>query len=151
MKFVEFQKMAMGLGDVTEEPHFHMTSFRVNKKIFATVPPERTHAHIFVDEHTSRSTADQNPECCEALTWGKKLAGLRVELAKADSQLVRELLAESFAKRASKAAAKKPGKAKPAPKSAPKPAPKLASKPAAKERSTRSGTPARRSPAKGRP
>ena len=31
-----FRKLAMSFPDVTEEPHFENTSFRMSKKIFAT-------------------------------------------------------------------------------------------------------------------
>jgi len=34
--------------EVTEEPHFAYTSFRVKGKIFATAPPDGEHLHIFV-------------------------------------------------------------------------------------------------------
>lgn len=33
----EFREMALALPNVVEEPHFERTSFRVNKKIFATM------------------------------------------------------------------------------------------------------------------
>lgn len=34
--FEAFKQLALSLPQVTEEPHFEKTSFRVNKKIFAT-------------------------------------------------------------------------------------------------------------------
>jgi hypothetical protein len=34
--FDEFRALALSLPEVTQEPHFEKTSFRVNKKIFAT-------------------------------------------------------------------------------------------------------------------
>jgi hypothetical protein len=37
--FDKFRKIALLLPEVTEAPHFEKTSFRVNKKIFATAVP----------------------------------------------------------------------------------------------------------------
>jgi hypothetical protein len=34
------RRMALELPEVTEEPHFHLVSFRVHGKIFATLPPD---------------------------------------------------------------------------------------------------------------
>jgi hypothetical protein len=36
IEFEELRKLAMSFPEVTEEPHFEKTSFRVKKKIFAT-------------------------------------------------------------------------------------------------------------------
>lgn len=102
MKVDAVRTFALSLPDTTEEPHFHMTSFRIRGKIFATVPPENTHVHIFVDEHESRAWADQDPRAYEALMWGKKLAGLRVTLAAAKAKDVQELLRASWKRKAPK-------------------------------------------------
>lgn len=40
----QFQARAMSFPEVTEEPHFEKTSFRVRKKIFATLAPEKAEA-----------------------------------------------------------------------------------------------------------
>ena len=49
MKLAQVRRFAMSLPDVTEEPHFNYTSFRVGGRIFATVPPEGEHLHVFVE------------------------------------------------------------------------------------------------------
>ncbi len=49
MKLAEVRRFAVSLPEATEEPHFDLTSFRVKGKIFATVPPEEKHLHVFVD------------------------------------------------------------------------------------------------------
>lgn len=41
MTCAQFQKLALALPEATEEPHFEKTSFRVRKKIFATMAPEK--------------------------------------------------------------------------------------------------------------
>lgn len=37
----QFQKRALAFPEASEEPHFEKTSFRVRKKIFATMSPEK--------------------------------------------------------------------------------------------------------------
>ena len=110
MKYEKVRELALALEDVTEAPHHHMHSFRVKDKIFATVPPERTHVHIFVDEHESRAWADQEPATYEALMWGAKLAGLRVTLASAKAKDVGELLKASYARKVKKVAKAQPAR-----------------------------------------
>ncbi len=92
MTLAQARRIALALPEAAEAPHHHMTSFRVRGKIFATVPPEGTHLHIFVgDDHRELALA-AHPACCEKLWWGAKVAGLRVTLAPAPPALVRDLL-----------------------------------------------------------
>ncbi len=77
-----------------------MSSFRVQKKIFATVPPDGDHLHIFVDELETKAVVAENPGVCEELWWGKKLSGVRVTLSAVDEDLVFELLESSWRMRA---------------------------------------------------
>lgn len=46
----EFRKMALSFPDANEEPHFEKTSFRVNKKIFATLNVKENRATIKLSE-----------------------------------------------------------------------------------------------------
>jgi hypothetical protein len=55
--FDKLRCMALSLPEVTEEPHFEKVSFRVNKKIFATVVSEHARATVKL------STADQDIFC----------------------------------------------------------------------------------------
>lgn len=50
LKIGQARRFALSLPEVTEEPHFDKSSFRVRGKIFATVPPGGRHLHVFVDE-----------------------------------------------------------------------------------------------------
>ena len=50
MKLADVRRFALGLPDVTEEPHHEYSSFRMRGKIFVTVPPHGEHIHVFIDE-----------------------------------------------------------------------------------------------------
>ena len=102
MKIDAARNFALSLPEVTEEPHFHFSSFRVKRKIFATIPPEETHLHIFVDEQERELAIAVNPRACEKLWWGKQVAGLRVTLAKAKTDDVEDLLESAYRRRAPK-------------------------------------------------
>lgn len=102
MKVSEVRRYALSLPGVTEEPHFHFSSFRVSGKIFATIPPDERHVHVFVaDPERERMTA-MAPEAYEKLWWGKKVMGLRVTLSKADSADVKDLIHSAWSRKAPK-------------------------------------------------
>jgi hypothetical protein len=102
VKLADVRKFALSLPETTEEPHFDMASFRVRGKIFATVPAEQRHVHIFVDESETRAYAAEDPDAFEELWWGKKLTGVRVTLRTATKPRVTELLTESWRRKAPK-------------------------------------------------
>ncbi len=102
VKLAEVRKFALSLPGTTEEPHHDMSSLRVLGKIFATVPPEQRHVHIFVDESESRACAAEDPLAFEELWWGKRLSGVRVTLRYATKARIVELLTESWRRKAPK-------------------------------------------------
>ena len=102
MTLDDARTVALSLPGSTEEPHFERTSFRVGGKIFATAPPEGGPLHVFVDEHAVGVAIGMDPEAFEELHWGKKLAGVSVHLERADPEIVRDLLEESWRRRAPK-------------------------------------------------
>ncbi|HEY5566990.1 MAG TPA: MmcQ/YjbR family DNA-binding protein [Gammaproteobacteria bacterium] len=106
MKIAEARRYALTLPEVTEEPHFHLSSFRVRGKIFATVPPDEEHLHIFVDKQERELAIAVNPRACEKLKWGKQVAGLRVILANAKVADVKDLLHSAWRRKAPKSLAK---------------------------------------------
>jgi len=75
------RRFALGLPEVTEEPHFDKASFRVARKIFVTVPPGETHIHVFVGEALREPALALHPDSIEKLSWGGKVVGLRLDLA----------------------------------------------------------------------
>jgi hypothetical protein len=98
------RQVALALPVTTEEPHFHLTSFRVKGKIFATAPLDADQLNVFVAEEDIRSLVAQDPAAFEELWWGKSLSGVRVNLLVADHQEVDELLAEAWRRKAPKRA-----------------------------------------------
>ena len=91
---------ALSLPGSTEAPHFDMSSFRVRGKIFATVPPDDEHLHVFVDEGEVQAAVAEDPAAFEPLLWGQRLRGLRIRIAAAPNRRVAELLEESWRRRA---------------------------------------------------
>ena len=99
----EYQRaraFALSLPGVSEEPHHDMSSFRVNGKIFATVPPGEAYLHVFVDEAETEASVAEDPTAFEPLMWGQRLRGLRIQLAAADDARLEELIEESWRRRA---------------------------------------------------
>ena len=102
MTLAQARRFALSLPEVTEEPHFDKQSFRVNRKIFATVPPGGEHLHVFVEERAARVAVRDDPRAFELLRWGVRLVGVRVTLCAADGASVSELLEASWRRRAPK-------------------------------------------------
>ncbi|HEX2041016.1 MAG TPA: MmcQ/YjbR family DNA-binding protein [Acidimicrobiales bacterium] len=89
------RRLALSLPEAHEAPHFEKSSFRVGKKIFATLTEDGRHLHVFIDEAETRAAVEEDPASCEELWWGKRLSGVRVALAAADPDRVVELLEEA--------------------------------------------------------
>jgi hypothetical protein len=96
----QVRRFALALPEATEEPHFDLSSFRVRGKIFATVPPDGEHLHVFVDEQEIAASVAEHPAAFEPLLWGQRTRGLRVRLAAAPERRVQELLEEAWRRRA---------------------------------------------------
>ncbi len=100
MNLDDARRFALSLPETTEAPHFDKQSFRVQGKIYATVPTDGDHLHIFVDEDEAHAAVAECPAGCVELYWGKKLVGVRVTLSEADPEMVVELLEDSWRRRA---------------------------------------------------
>jgi hypothetical protein len=98
----QVRKFALSLPEATEQPHFEAWSFRVRSKIFATVPPDGGHLHVFVDDGRIRAATRYDPAAYEELRWGKTLAGVRVTLSAAKPAAVYDLLESSWRRKAPK-------------------------------------------------
>lgn len=103
MRSSDAVRLALGFPAAHEEPHFEMRSFRVGKRIFATMPPDGQHLHVFVEADVARAAVHGEPDALSELYWGKQLAGVRVQLAATCRETVRELLESAWRRRATKA------------------------------------------------
>ncbi|HEX7769167.1 MAG TPA: MmcQ/YjbR family DNA-binding protein [Dokdonella sp.] len=102
MDIEAIRTIALGLPEVTEEPHFDYGSFRVKGKIFVTVPPDQQHIHVRLDEQQRLLVLATAPRGMEALHWGKQILGIRVDLRTADPRQVARLVETAWRYRAPK-------------------------------------------------
>lgn len=100
--FPRARAFALSLPGASEEPHFDMSSFRVQGKIFATVPPGEEFLHVFVAETEVEAYAAEDPAAFAPLRWGQRVRGLRITLAAADDTRLEELIEESWRRKAPK-------------------------------------------------
>ena len=100
MKLADARRIALSLPEATEEPHFDAASFRVRKKIFATVPPGNETIRVFVAAELRDLMVDVDPKAYEKIWWGKKVVGLSVKLARAKPKDLELLLRAAWAERA---------------------------------------------------
>jgi hypothetical protein len=94
------RRLALALPEAAEEPHFDKWSFRVRGKIFATVPADGEHLHVFVDETLTDAVVTAKPTAFAQLWWGKQAVGVRVSLRAAGARAVAALLEQSWRRKA---------------------------------------------------
>ena len=102
MNVRDLRRFALSLAEVSEEPHFHLTSFRVQGKIFATLAPDGSFLNVFVDDAQREVMTAVDPNVYETLRWGKQIAGLHVQLPAAKSADVKVLLRAAWERKAPK-------------------------------------------------
>ena len=102
MNLDQARRIALALPEAMEAPHFELTSFRVRGKLFATATADRAFLHVFLDPADVDLWTGLEPGTCHRLLWGEKVAGLRVDLAKAKAPLVAELLQAAWRRKAPK-------------------------------------------------
>ena len=52
--------------------------------------------NVMVDEPGIHTAVQSYPEACAEVWWGKRLAAVRVDLARADAELLGELLSDAW-------------------------------------------------------
>ncbi|GAB3933929.1 MmcQ/YjbR family DNA-binding protein [Larkinella terrae] len=89
----EFRKLASALPDVVELPHFENTSFRVKKKIFATLAEKHNRACLKFSEvdQSVFSSFDQTVIYPVPNKWGKQ-GWTFIELAKVEEETLIDAL-----------------------------------------------------------
>jgi hypothetical protein len=101
VKIADVRRLALALPEASEEPHFHLTSFRVKGKIFAAVAPDGSYMNVFVDDEQRELMVNVDPKAYETQTWGK-IGYLHVHLAKAKARDVETLLHSAWERKAPK-------------------------------------------------
>ena len=97
---------ALALPGVTEADHHGRRSFRVGAgKVLATVP-EAGVLNVMVGEDLAHAASAQPG--VDLLWWGRRLSGVRVELAAVAPALLEELLTDAWARRAPAALRRRP-------------------------------------------
>ena len=91
----EARRVALALPDTIEQDHHGRPSFRVGGKILATLWDEQ-HMNVMLDEDGIHTAVQAQPEICAEVWWGKRLAAVRVDLARADGQVLRSLLEDAW-------------------------------------------------------
>ena len=98
----QVREFALALPETTEEPHFHLTSFRVHKKIFATAARDDEYLHVFIPEEDRAAALAAEPDFLEELHWGKRVVGVRATLASAKAPAIKRLLEQAWSNKAPK-------------------------------------------------
>jgi hypothetical protein len=94
----EARRIALAFDGAVEQDHHGRPSFRVGGKIFATLWTDERLNVMLPGDRIEQVVADE-PERCEAVHWGKRLAAVGVHLPAADEALVEPLLAEAWQRR----------------------------------------------------
>ena len=100
-----FRALALSMTGSHEEPHFKRTSFRVGKKIFATMSPDGREAMVPVlPVARCLSLLESDPATyVDHGGWTRRLGSLGMRLARVDEKLVGEYLRDAWARVAPKA------------------------------------------------
>lgn len=96
--FKELRALALSLSEVTEEPHFEKTSFRIKGAIFATYEKETALAcvKLSLDDQSLFSSANKKMIYPVANWWGTK-GWTFVELTRIEKGHLSELLRAAYA------------------------------------------------------
>jgi hypothetical protein len=97
----EARSLALSLPEAVELDHHGRPSFRVDGNIFATLWSDER-MNVMLDEGGILTAIDRAPETCEAVWWGKRLAAVGVTLARADRELLKDLLTDAWEGKAPK-------------------------------------------------
>jgi hypothetical protein len=89
------RQIALALPETVEQDHHGRPSFRVRKRIFATLW-DPGHMNVMVDQPGILTAVAEHPEVCQEVYWGKRLAAVRVDLERADENLLEELLEDAW-------------------------------------------------------
>jgi hypothetical protein len=83
--------LALALPGAVEHDHHGRPSFRVGGRILATLWTGRA-LNVMAGDERIRAAADEHPDACRAVFWGKRLSAVQVDLDRADPDLLEDLL-----------------------------------------------------------
>jgi hypothetical protein len=89
------RRIALSLTGAVEQDHHGRPSFRVDRRIFATLWDEQ-HMNVMLDEPGILTATQEHSGICSELWWGKRLAAVRVDLEQATQSLLGELLEDAW-------------------------------------------------------
>ncbi len=95
LKAQNARRLALELPGAVEQDHHGRPSFRVAGKIFATLWDERT-MNVMLDQPGILTAVERYPDVCSERWWGKRLAAVSVDLERAETPMLRELLADAW-------------------------------------------------------
>lgn len=101
-----FRKLALSMPGAVELPHFERTSFRIGKKIFATMKPDGSEAMIPVRPLTRCfEFIESDPDIFFSYGgWTLRNGSLGIRLRRAKPRLVKALIREAWSRIAPKKA-----------------------------------------------
>src|SRR5579863_3636760 len=93
-----FRELALSFDGAHEEPHFDRASFRVKKRIFATLAPDGREAMVKVKPpEAALALIEERPDVFFGYGgWTTGGGAVGVRLAKVGARVLRELLTESW-------------------------------------------------------
>ena len=97
MSDASFRKIAMDFAEVTEEPHFEKTSFRIKGKIFASMDTVNKRVTLKLPPNEQAVYLLMKPAFASPATgaWGKQ-GWTRFELTKVPAPVMREALKKAY-------------------------------------------------------
>lgn len=93
-----FRKLALSMPDAVELPHFQRTSFRVGKKIFATMTADGREAMVPVRPLVRCfELLESNPEVFFSHGgWTERNGSVGIRLAKVNAKLIADLVRDAW-------------------------------------------------------
>ncbi len=95
------RRLALALPEAYEQDHHGRPSFRIGKRIFATLWAD-DRMNLMLDEDGIRTAAQSHPDCCGELWWGKRVRALQADLRRVDEELLVDLLTDAWERKAPK-------------------------------------------------
>src|SRR3954447_17282925 len=94
----EARRLALELPDAVEQDHHGRPSFRVGGGIFATLWTPSA-LNVMAGEERIHAAAEEWPDVCSKVFWGRRLSAVQIDLDAADCDLVADLLEAAWQRR----------------------------------------------------